>query len=158
LLEAVSRRGFPELACPVRPESLSSSQAPSASLRRKAVSILLVSAFARAVPRRFRRCLSFNEADRKILAARLEEIRPLYYRLCGSCGGTCPKGLPDADMLAFLMYAESYGRFPPGRENCQSLAPEFTQVRCTDCEACSVRRPNGVKAAERSIRIQEIFG
>jgi predicted aldo/keto reductase-like oxidoreductase len=100
----------------------------------------------------------FSEADGKILAARLEELRPMYCRMCGSCSGTCPKGLPVADMLRFLMYAESYGQFSLGRENYQSLAPELTQVRCTDCEACSVRCPNGVKVSARLSRSQEIFG
>lgn len=100
----------------------------------------------------------FAPADEKLLSARLEEIRPLYCRMCGSCSGTCPKGLPVADMLRFLMYAESYGQFSLGRENYQTLAPELTQVRCTDCESCSVHCPNGVKVSERLIRSQEIFG
>ena len=100
----------------------------------------------------------FAPADAKVLAARLEEIRPLYCRMCGSCKGTCPKGLPVADMLRFLMYAESYGQFSLGRENYQSLAPELSQVRCSDCEACSVHCPNGVRVSERLIRSQEIFG
>ncbi len=100
----------------------------------------------------------FTQSDGKLLSARLEEIRPLYCRMCGSCSGTCPKGLPVADMLRFLMYAESYGQFSLGRENYQSLAPELTQVRCTDCETCSVRCPNGVNVSARLSRSQEIFG
>jgi uncharacterized protein len=100
----------------------------------------------------------YSTADAKVLAARLEEIRPLYCRMCGSCSGACPKGLPVADMLRYLMYAEGYGQFSLGRENYQSLAPELTQVRCSDCESCSVRCPNGVKVAERLTHSQEIFG
>jgi predicted aldo/keto reductase-like oxidoreductase len=100
----------------------------------------------------------FTATDRKLLAARPEEIRPLYCRMCGSCGGTCPKGLPVADMLRYLMYAESYGQFSLGRENYQSLGPELTRVRCSDCESCNVRCPNGVKVAERLTRSQEVFG
>ncbi len=100
----------------------------------------------------------YADPDAKLLAARLEELRPMYCRMCGSCEGSCPKGLPVADMLRFLMYAESYGQFSLGRENYQSLAPELTQVRCTDCEACSVRCPNGVQVSARLIRSQEIFG
>ena len=100
----------------------------------------------------------FSPSDEKLLSQQLASISPTYCRMCGSCKGTCPKGLPVADMLRVLMYAESYGQFSLGRENYQSLAPELTQVRCTDCEACSVHCPNGVKVSGRLIRCQEIFG
>jgi len=35
----------------------------------------------------------FTGEDAKILAARLEETRPYYCRMCGQCEGQCPKGL-----------------------------------------------------------------
>jgi predicted aldo/keto reductase-like oxidoreductase len=100
----------------------------------------------------------YSDADDKLLMARLEEISPLYCRMCGSCKGACPKGLPVADMLRYLMYAEGYGQFSLGRENFQSLAPEIAQVRCSDCNSCSVRCPNGVRVSERLQLAQEMFG
>jgi len=45
----------------------------------------------------------FNADDTRLLAARLEEIKPLYCRMCGSCQGQCAQGLPVADVLRFLM-------------------------------------------------------
>jgi predicted aldo/keto reductase-like oxidoreductase len=97
-------------------------------------------------------------ADAELLAGRLEYLRPLYCRMCGSCEGKCPKGLPVADMLRFLMYAESYGQFPLEREHFQSLPAEVTQVRCSECPSCSVQCPNGVEIARRLMRAQELFG
>ena len=99
----------------------------------------------------------FTGADEKVLAAHLDRIRPLYCRMCGSCDGTCPKGLPVADVLRFLTYAEGYGQFALGRERFLELSEETTSVRCSDCAICAVKCPNGVRVAERLIRAQELF-
>jgi hypothetical protein len=99
----------------------------------------------------------YTDADGKILAQLLEEIRPLYCRMCGRCTGTCPKGLPVADMLRFLTYAEGYGQYPLGREHFLALGEEITSVRCRDCASCAVKCPNGVRVAERLIHAQELF-
>ena len=63
----------------------------------------------------------FGPADEKLLTAYREEIRPLYCRMCGACDGACPKGVPVAEVLRSLMYAEGYGQFPLGREHYASL-------------------------------------
>ncbi len=99
----------------------------------------------------------FTDADQKILAAQLEYIRPLYCRTCGSCEGICPKGLPVADMLRFLSYAEGYGEYSLGREHFLALPAELKQVRCNLCPTCSVHCPKGVRVAERLGRAQELF-
>jgi ferredoxin len=59
---------------------------------------------------------SFSDADQKILAAQLDHISPLYCRMCGSCSGQCPKGLPVSDVLRYVSYAEGYGQFQLARE------------------------------------------
>ena len=100
----------------------------------------------------------FSAADAKLLAARLEEIRPYYCRMCGGCDGACPKGLPVADMLRYLMYAEGYGQFSLGRDNFRSLPKEVAEVRCADCSQCSVQCRNGVEVSSRLNRAQELFG
>jgi uncharacterized protein len=99
----------------------------------------------------------FTDTDEKILAARLEEIRPYYCRMCGRCDGQCPKGLPVRDMLRYVTYADGYGQFALGRENFLAMSPEHQEVRCNDCETCAIRCPNGVRVAERLIRAQELF-
>jgi hypothetical protein len=99
----------------------------------------------------------FNDADSKILSARLEEIRPYYCRTCGQCDGQCPKGLPVPEMVRYVMYADGYGQFPLGRENFQRLAQEHQQVRCGDCAQCAVQCPHGVNVAQQLSRAQELF-
>lgn len=99
----------------------------------------------------------FTEADVKILSAHLEDIGPLYCRMCGRCEGTCAKGLPVADILRFLTYAEGYGEFPLARDQFRTLPPEAAAVRCGDCPECRVRCAHGVRVAERVARAQELF-
>lgn len=99
----------------------------------------------------------FSQNDEAILARHLENIRPLYCRMCGECDGTCPKGMPVADVLRYLTYAEGYGQFALGRERFQQLPPEIAQVRCGGCSECAVSCPHGVRVSERLIRAQELF-
>lgn len=98
-----------------------------------------------------------SAGDQKLLAAHLEMIRPVYCRLCGQCDGACQKGLPVADVLRFLTYADGYGQFALGRERFLELAAEHTAVRCGDCAECTVQCPHGVHVANRVARAQELF-
>jgi predicted aldo/keto reductase-like oxidoreductase len=100
---------------------------------------------------------AFSEGDQKRLAAHLERIQPFYCRMCGKCEGTCAKGLPVADVLRFLTYAEGYGQFTLGREKFLELRPEQVAVRCGDCAECTVKCPFGVQVASRMARAQELF-
>ena len=99
----------------------------------------------------------FTAADQKILTARLEEITPYFCRMCGTCAGQCPKGLPVADMVRFVMYADGYGQYPLGRENFLRMSAEHQAVRCGECSDCVVKCPHGVTVSERMMRAQELF-
>jgi predicted aldo/keto reductase-like oxidoreductase len=99
----------------------------------------------------------FTAADQKILTARLEEISPYFCRMCGTCAGQCPKGLPVADMVRFVMYADGYGQYPLGRENFLRMSAEQQAVRCGECSNCVVKCPHGVTVSERMMRAQELF-
>ena len=99
----------------------------------------------------------FSEGDAKLLAAHLEMIRPLYCRMCGKCEGACQKGLPVADVLRSLTYADGYGQFALGRERFLELTSEQVAVRCGDCTECTVECPFGVQVSSRMARAQELF-
>lgn len=99
----------------------------------------------------------FTEDDGKKLTARLDVIRPLYCRMCGSCDGKCRQGLPVPDMLRILTYADGYGNFSLARQRFQELPRAVASVRCGDCGECAVDCPNGVRVRERLTLAQEIL-
>jgi predicted aldo/keto reductase-like oxidoreductase len=99
----------------------------------------------------------YGPAEAKLLAERLDLIRPLYCRTCGQCDGDCRQGLPVADILRILTYADGYGQFALGRERFLELAPEHTSVKCADCPGCTVQCPHGVNVIERLTKAQELF-
>ena len=98
-----------------------------------------------------------SAGDEKILTAHLDSIRPLYCRMCGQCDGACQKGLPVADVLRYLTYADGYGQFALGRERFLELSAQHQTVRCGDCAQCTVKCPHGVQVAHRMARAQELF-
>ena len=100
----------------------------------------------------------FSQNDEKLLGAKLAFLRPIYCRMCGACGGVCDKGVPVADTLRFLTYAEGYRDFPLARQSYLELDEQARQIRCADCRTCSVRCPNGVEVRARLMRAQELLG
>ncbi len=99
----------------------------------------------------------FAGTDDKLLAAHLEHIRPLYCSMCGTCDGVCAKGLPVSDMIRYVSYAEGYGQFAMAREQFLQISEHLQNVRCSDCDHCTIQCPNGVRVSERVARAQELF-
>ena len=100
---------------------------------------------------------TFSDADRKILLAQLDHIGPLYCRMCGSCSGQCPKGLPVSDVIRYASYSDGYGQFQLARESFMALPAAIRSVRCSDCATCAVHCPNGVRVTERLQVAQELL-
>jgi predicted aldo/keto reductase-like oxidoreductase len=99
----------------------------------------------------------FSDHDRKLLADQMAHIGSRYCRMCGSCSGVCEKGVPVADMLRFLSYAEGYGQFAMARDRYLELPARVRQIRCRDCSSCSVDCPNGVKVRDRLVHAQALL-
>jgi len=99
----------------------------------------------------------FSEDDRKTLAAHIEDIKPLYCRMCGACDGACPNGLPVSDLARYAMYAQGYGEFDMGYRRYSELPEELRSVRCSDCAKCAVQCPNGVQVQAQLNLAQHLF-
>ncbi|MGQ9633643.1 MAG: hypothetical protein ACUVXB_05295 [Bryobacteraceae bacterium] len=100
---------------------------------------------------------SYTPADEKVLFARSEEIRPHYCRMCYSCKGKCPNGVPVADELRSLAYLDFCGDHMQARLSFSQLPPEVRSARCSYCGTCAVECPNGVRVRERLIRTQSLL-
>lgn len=101
---------------------------------------------------------SFTQEDDANLQAALPQVTPYICRMCGACDGVCPRGVPASDLVRYAMYAEDYHDFAMGYERFQMLPAAVREVSCSDCAACPIRCPNGVRVRERLIRAQELFG
>ena len=99
----------------------------------------------------------YSPREEKLLAQQSNFISPLYCRMCGECDGDCVKGLPVADVLRYVMYADGYGQFELGRDHFKQLSAELASVRCADCPTCTVKCRFGVKVPQRLSRAQEMF-
>lgn len=95
--------------------------------------------------------------EERLLAARSEEIRPLYCRMCYQCKGQCPRGLPVTDQLRYLAYNDFYGDYAQARDNFLRQPRAVRGIRCEDCRECAVQCPNGVHVRERLVRAQELL-
>jgi predicted aldo/keto reductase-like oxidoreductase len=95
--------------------------------------------------------------DHRVLAGHLKMIEAEYCRMCGKCEGTCAQGLPVADVLRYVTYADGYGQFALGRERYLQMASEHVEARCENCPVCTVQCPFGVKVQMRMKRAQELF-
>ena len=100
---------------------------------------------------------AYTEKDEQLLSSQLAYISPKYCRMCGSCGGSCEKGVPVPDMLRFLTYAEGYGEFALARERFLELPENLRKIRCSDCAACSLKCAHGIAVRDRLIRAQEML-
>jgi uncharacterized protein len=99
----------------------------------------------------------YTPNDEKLLASQLAYIAPLYCRMCGSCSGVCDKGAPVPEILRILTYAEGYGQFALARERFLELSEKAQNIRCADCDSCSVDCPNGVQVRARMMRAQSML-
>jgi len=99
----------------------------------------------------------YTPQDERILETLMAYLGPNYCRMCGACGGVCEKGVPVADVLRFLTYAEGYGQFAMAREHFLNLPEAVRAVRCADCSSCSVACAHGVQVRARLMRAQELF-
>jgi predicted aldo/keto reductase-like oxidoreductase len=99
----------------------------------------------------------FGDTDRKLLAIQMQRIGSSYCRMCGECAGQCRQGLPVADVLRFLTYADGYGQFGLGRERFRELDGAHAAVKCGECPGCTVQCPYGVNVTGRLVRAQELF-
>jgi uncharacterized protein len=99
----------------------------------------------------------YTQKDELLLSNQLASISSSYCRMCGSCGGTCERGVPVPDVLRILTYAEGYGQFALARERYLEMPQPARDARCGDCASCSFTCAHGVAVRAHLTRAQEIL-
>ena len=99
----------------------------------------------------------YTQKDELLLTSQLATISSTYCRMCGSCGGTCERGVPVPDVLRFLTYAEGYGQFALARERFLEMPQPARDVRCRDCTSCSFKCAYGVAVQDTLAHAQEML-
>jgi len=99
----------------------------------------------------------FTDADAKLLAAILPELRERYCSGCGHCGGVCPYGVRVADVQRCLVYAEGYRNYPLARTTYLELGPQEQARRCLDCAQCRVSCRRGLDLRPRLVYAHQLL-
>jgi predicted aldo/keto reductase-like oxidoreductase len=87
----------------------------------------------------------FGDVDRDLLRAQRAVASAGFCRMCGTCRGACPRGVPASDLVRCTMYADGYGDVNRARAELAMLQ----DPGCGDCGACVVKCPHGVAVPQR---------
>lgn len=89
----------------------------------------------------------FSFADRVALERYALEIGGRHCGLCGSCAGSCPRGVDVPSVLRSLTYYEGYREEGLARSAYAAIRAGRDAAACTDCDrclvACRLRLPVG---------------
>jgi len=94
----------------------------------------------------------FDDSDRELLASQRKVASASFCRLCGSCRGVCPRGVPTSDLVRCAMYAEGYRDVRRARAELATLR----DPGCGECTTCVVKCPNGVAIPQRLNRARSL--
>ena len=90
----------------------------------------------------------FDAADRDLLRGQKAVASAGFCRMCGTCRGACPRGVPTSDLVRCAMYADGYGTVDRARAELAVLQ----DPGCGDCSECVVQCPHGVAVPQRVMR------
>jgi hypothetical protein len=97
--------------------------------------------------------MPFKYADERILRKYHAAIAGFYCDLCGTCEGTCPKGVQISTVNRALMYAEgAYKDHGLAKETYRELPATASADSCLDCPVCTAQCGKGLNIAAKMER------
>jgi predicted aldo/keto reductase-like oxidoreductase len=72
-----------------------------------------------------------------------------FCKQCGSCRGTCPRGVDVPTLMRTHMYAACYANFEQARATLNEIPAHAGLKNCSDCSRCSAKCVNNVRIGER---------
>jgi predicted aldo/keto reductase-like oxidoreductase len=97
--------------------------------------------------------MSFQYADERILRKYHAAIAGFYCDLCGTCEGSCPKGVQISTINRALMYAEGAYRDRGLAVSTYRELPEPASAdTCLECPVCTAQCAKGLNIAAKMKR------
>lgn len=103
--------------------------------------------------------MPFTRADQRILQRYAAAVSPFYCHLCGTCEGTCARGVEISTVNRALMYAEGAYQSPElARATYAELPAGATAGACLECGDCTARCVNGLDIPAKMERARTLLG
>jgi predicted aldo/keto reductase-like oxidoreductase len=102
--------------------------------------------------------MPFQYADERILRRYHAAIEGFYCDLCGTCEGTCPRGVEISTVNRALMYAEGgYRDLGLAQSTYAEIPSAASAASCLDCPVCTAQCAKGLNIAAKMERARAVL-
>jgi predicted aldo/keto reductase-like oxidoreductase len=101
--------------------------------------------------------MTFKAADARILQRYHTAVAGFYCDLCGTCEGTCSRGVDISKVNRSLMYAEGYQEPELARETYRELPRPLSADACLDCPVCTAQCAKGLNIAAKMAQARTLL-
>ncbi len=101
--------------------------------------------------------LDYTNEEKTWLADKNVMLALDFCQQCGSCLGTCPKGVDVPTLMRTHMYAANYTNFDQARRTLEEIPANAGLHNCSDCSDCSARCANRVRIGDRISELKLIY-
>ncbi len=102
--------------------------------------------------------MPFKNADARILDRYHAAIAGFYCDLCGTCEGSCPRGVEISTINRSLMYEEGYRSRELARSTYREVPQDASASACLDCPACSASCVKGLNISAKMQQARALLG
>jgi len=101
--------------------------------------------------------MPFQYADERILRRYHAAVAGFYCDLCGTCEGTCSRGVEISTVNRSLMYAEGYGERGLALSTYAEIPALASADACLDCPVCTAQCAKGLNIAANMERARSLL-
>jgi predicted aldo/keto reductase-like oxidoreductase len=101
--------------------------------------------------------MPFKTADARILQEYHTAVEGFYCDLCGTCEGTCPKGVDISTVNRSLMYAEGYRDRELARSAYREIPSSVSAAACLECPVCVAQCAKGLNIAMKMEQARQML-
>jgi hypothetical protein len=102
--------------------------------------------------------MPFKTADARLLNRYHAAIAGFYCDLCGTCEGSCPRGVEISTINRSLMYAEGYRSRELARSTYREVPQAVSASACLDCPVCSASCVKGLNISAKMRQARAMLG